>query len=164
MAEGRVRGISETNALPADIFPIRIGALVLENNSVRVADDSLPNHFQTSIEEFTGTISNIVMPGANKASVDIRGKVSALSPFEISGEVTPDPNNLFVNLKIAFTNTDLTPLSPYTEKYVGRPINKGKLTFNQLCSIDQKQLKVENVIALDRFTFGAKNDSPVKQA
>ncbi len=152
--------VQQTNAAASEPFPIRVGALVLENNSIRVADDSLPNHFQTSIEEFTGTIRNIILPGAHKANVDIRGKVSALSPFEISGEVTPDPKNLFVNLKIAFTNTDLTPLSPYTEKFVGRPINKGKLTLDLRYNIEQRALKAENVVAMNHFTFGAKNDSP----
>jgi len=152
--------VKNTNVAPNEPFPIRVNAIVMENNSVRVADDSLPNHFQTSIEEFTGTIRNIIMPGTHKAGVDIHGKVSALSPFEISGEVTPDPKNLFVNLKIAFTNTDLTPLSPYTEKYVGRPINKGKLTLDLRYNIEQRVLKAENIVAFDRFTFGAKNGSP----
>ena len=149
-----------TNAPAAEPFPIRVVALVLENNSVHVADDSLPNRFQTSIEEFSGVIRNIVLPGANKAGVDIHGKVSALSPFEISGEVTPDPKNLFVNLKVAFTNTDLTPLSPFTEKFIGRPINKGKLNLDLRYNIEQRALKAENIVTLDRFTFGAKNDSP----
>lgn len=151
---------SITPNTPNALFPIRIDALVLENNSIRVADDSLPNHFKTSIEEFTGTIRNIVLPGAHKAGVDIRGKVSALSPFEISGEVTPDLKNLFVDLKIAFTNTDLTSLTAYTEKYVGRPLNKGKLTLELRYNIEQRMLKAENIVALDRFTFGAKNGSP----
>ena len=159
-ATNEASSVQTTNVAVNEPFPIRVGALVLENNSIRVADDSLPNHFQTSIEEFTGTIRNVVMPGANKAGVDIRGKVSALSPFEISGEVTPDPKNLFINLKIAFTNTDLTPLSPYMEKFVGRPINKGKLTLDLRYNIEQRVLKAENIVTLDRFTFGAKNNSP----
>jgi hypothetical protein len=148
------------NAEPRAEFPIRVGALVLENNSIRLADDSLPNKFHTSIEEFRGSIRDFVFPGLNKSIVDICGKVSAVAPFEIVGEVTPDPKNLFVNLKVAFTNTDLTPLSPYTEKYVGRPINKGKLTFDLRYNIEQRMLKAQNVVALDKFTFGAKNDSP----
>lgn len=147
-------------AKPRAQFPIRVGALLLENNSIRVADDSLPNKFHTSIEEFSGSVRNFVFPGLDKSIVDIRGKVSAVAPFEIVGLVTPDPKNLFLDLKVAFTNTDLTPLTAYTEKFVGRPINKGKLTFDLRYSIEQRALRAQNIVALDQFTFGAKNDSP----
>jgi hypothetical protein len=168
-----VAAIAVTNIVkpdPLELFPIRIALITLESNSFRLADDSLPRHFETRIEEITGTVRDIVLPGANKAAVDIRGKVSALAPFEIIGEVTPDPKNLFVDLKVAFTNTDLTSLSAYTENYVGRPLNKGKLTMELRYNVADRQLTSQNIIALDHLTLGARNDStnatklPVKLA
>lgn len=155
---------------PLETFPIRIALITLESNSFRLADDSLPRHFETQIGEISGTVRDIVLPGANKAAVDIRGKVSALAPFEIVGEVTPDPKNLFVDLKVAFTNTDLTSLSAYTENFVGRPLNKGKLTMELRYNVAERQLTSQNVIALDHLTLGGRNDStnatrlPVKLA
>jgi hypothetical protein len=92
--------------------------------------------------------------------VDIRGKVSALAPFEIVGTVTPDPKNLFVDLKVAFTNTDLTSLSPYTEKFVGRPLTKGRLTTELRYHIENKDLVAANVIDLDHLTLGGRVESP----
>jgi hypothetical protein len=141
-------------------FPIRVGALVFERCSFRAADDSLLRRFETHVEEFNGGIRDIVLPGLNKASVDIRGKVSSLAPFEITGSVTPDPQNLFVDLKVAFTNTDLTSLSPYMEKFVGRPLTKGKLTSEQRVHIENQTLVAANVIDLAQLTLGARVESP----
>lgn len=149
-----------TNGLRLDQFPIRVGAIVLEHNSFRAADDSLLRRFETHVEDINGSIRDIVLPGINKASVDIRGKVSSLAPFEITGTVTPDLQNLFVDLKIAFTNTDLTSLSPYTEKFVGRPLTKGKLTSEQRIHIENKSLAAANVIDLAQLTLGARVESP----
>ena len=60
--------------------------------------------------------------------------------------VTPDPNNLFVDLKVSFTNTDLTSLSPYTEKFVGRPLTKGKLTTELRYHIENRSLTAANLV------------------
>ena len=148
------------NAAPREPFPIRVGLITLERNSFRVADDSLLRRFESRIEEINGSISNLVLPGLDKASVDIRGKVSALAPFEIVGTVTPDPKNLFVDLKVAFTNTDLTSLSPYTEKFVGRPLTKGRLTTELRYHIENKDLIAANIVGLDHLTLGGRVESP----
>ena len=153
--------VSTTNAVPHEPFPIRVGLITLERNSFRVADDSLLRRFEMNVQEINGSISNIVLPGLDRATVDIRGKVSALAPFEIVGTVTPDPKNLFVDLKVAFTNTDLTPLSPYTEKFVGRPLTKGKLTDTELrYHIENKDIQAANIVGLDHLTLGGRVESP----
>jgi hypothetical protein len=149
-----------TNVVAAAPFPLQIGAVVLERSSFRVADDSLYRSFETRVAEFDASVRDIVLPGLNQAQVDIRGKVSALAPFEIVGRVTPDPQNLFVDLKVAFTNTDLTSLSPYAEKYVGRPLTKGKLTTELTYHIENRQLTASNFINLDQLTLGARVESP----
>jgi uncharacterized protein involved in outer membrane biogenesis len=145
---------------PAELFPIHVGAIVLENNSFRAADDSLLRRFETQVEEINGSIRDITLPGLNKASVDIRGKVTAVAPFEITGSVTPDPNNLFVDLKVTFTNTDLTPLSPYTEKFVGRPLTRGKLTTELVYHIENRNLAGTNIVDLAQLTLGGRVESP----
>lgn len=149
-----------TPAADRELFPIRVGLVTLERNSFRLADDSLLRRLEMRVDEINGSLRDIVLPGLNKARVDLHGKVTALAPFEIVGEVTPDPKNLFVNLKVAFTNTDLTPLSPYLEKYVGRPLTKGKLTTAHQVHVEKGALQVENIVGLDHFTLGGRVASP----
>ena len=46
-----------------------------------------------------------------------------------------------MDLKVAFTNTDLTPFTPYAEKFAGYPLNKGKLTFDVHYRIENRAVK-----------------------
>ena len=151
--------ISSEATPPPTSIPIKIASLVFEKCSFRAADHSLTPHFDTSIEEFNGTIRDLALPGLNKAAVDIRGKVSALAPFEASGQITPDAKNPYVDLKLKLKNDDLTPFTPYAEKYAGHPLNKGKLSFDLSYKIQNRKLEATNIIALDQFTLGARNNS-----
>ncbi len=143
----------------AGSFPLQIGALVFERGSVSAADQSLAAPFRTQIEEFNGSIRDFTFPGRTRATMDLRGKVSALAPFAVTGTFLPDLTNPFVDLKISFTNTDLTPLTPYSEKFAGYPLNKGKLAFLAHYQIENRAVKGENVVGVDQLTFGARNQS-----
>jgi hypothetical protein len=55
---------------------------------------------------------------------------------------------------------DLSPLSPYSGRYAGYGILKGKLAFVLNYHIDRKKLNAENKVFLDQFTFGEAVDSP----
>ena len=149
-----------TNKPKFELFPIHVNAVVLEQNSLRAADDSLLRRFETHVEEINGSIRDITLPGLNKANVDIRGKISSLAPFEITGTVIPDPDNLFADLKVTFTNTDLTPLSPYAEKFAGRPLTKGKLTTDQHHHVENNKLVSTVMVDFAQLTLGGKVESP----
>lgn len=151
-------------------FPIKVGAVVFEKCSFQAANQSLLPRFDTSIEEFNGTIRDLALPGLNKAGVDIHGKVSALAPFAVTGTITPNAKNPYVDLKLSLKNDDLTPFSPYTGKYAGYPLDKGKLSFDLGYHIVDRRLQASNVVVIDQLTFGARNQStnatklPVKLA
>jgi hypothetical protein len=55
---------------------------------------------------------------------------------------------------------DLSPLSPYSGRYAGYGIQKGKLTLSLKYHIDKRKLDSENKVFLDQFTFGDAVDSP----
>ncbi len=162
--------VTQAAATNLNSFPIKIGTLIFEKGSLHAADQSLTPHFNTTIEEFEGSIRDLTWPGLTKATVDIHGKASAQAPFSLTGFITPDQKNPFVDLKITFTNNDLTAYDPYSAKFVGRSLSKGKLTFNLHYNIENRKLKGENSISLEQLTFGARNQStnatqlPVKLA
>ncbi len=144
----------------AELFPIKLGALVFERGSLGAADESLPSRFNTRVEEFSGSIQDITFPGLSRATVDIQGKVTALAPFAVSGTVMPDMKNPFADLTVTFTNTDLTPFTPYSEKFAGYVLNKGKLGFNVHYLVENRQVKGENAVTVDQLSFGARKESP----
>ena len=143
-----------------ELFPMKLGALVFERGSLGAVDESLTPRFSTRIEEFSGSVRDVTFPGVSRATIDLQGKVSALAPFAVTGSLTPDLTNPFVDLKITFTNTDLTPMTPYAEKFAGYPLNKGKLAFEVSYHIENRAVKGQNVVTVDQLTFGAHNNSP----
>jgi hypothetical protein len=65
-----------------------------------------------------------------------------------------------VDLKIDFKDMDLSPLSPYSGRYAGYTIEKGKLSMSLKYLIVKKKLDASNNVFLDQFTFGESVDSP----
>ena len=94
------------------------------------------------------------------ATVDLKGNVDARSPFSVSGKINPLTGNLFADVTVTFTNTELTAFTPYMEKFAGRPLEKGKLSFAVHYLVNNKDLKAENGFFIDQLSAGAKNNSP----
>jgi hypothetical protein len=68
--------------------------------------------------------------------------------------------DLYVDLKVRFKDIDLSPMTPYSGKYVGYTIEKGKLNFDLKYLISKKKLDSQNSIFFDQFNFGEKVESP----
>ena len=155
-----------TNTIPE----ITLGAFVFENASLHFADRSLEPNCTFDVQDASGSVKGISSLVLTPAAVDVKGKVDQFSSFSVTGSLNPMPDKLFVDVSVAFTNAGLTAFSPYTEKYVGRPLEKGKLSLALHYDINQKALNASNFIFIDQLTLGAKNGStnatslPVKLA
>jgi hypothetical protein len=95
-----------------------------------------------------------------KAEVDLSGKIDKVAPLKIAGKINPLTEDAFTDLTIKFDNVDLTTATPYSGKYAGYPIRKGKLFLDLAYKVSEKQLEAENKVAVDQLTFGEKIDSP----
>ncbi|HVO83968.1 MAG TPA: DUF748 domain-containing protein, partial [Syntrophobacteria bacterium] len=66
----------------------------------------------------------------------------------------------YLDLKAGVQDIELEPFTPYSGKYAGYAIEKGKLSFNVDYKIDNRKLKADNQVILDQLTFGDKVESP----
>jgi len=94
------------------------------------------------------------------ADVELRGKLNDYAPLEITGRINPLRDDFFVDLKARITDLDLSPATPYSDKYVGYTIEKGKLSLDVKYSIIGRKLDSQNDIQIDQFTFGDRVESP----
>ena len=67
---------------------------------------------------------------------------------------------LFLDIVADAKEIELSPMSPYSGKYVGYGIEKGKLSFNVKYKLENRKLSAENKIILNQLTFGDKIESP----
>ena len=163
---------SPTNAAPqnapaamasqpaAEAIPVQVSLVRLDRAAFAFADESLQPHASIGIQELSGTLKGLSSALNTTAEVDLAGKVDEQSPFGVVGRINPMASNIFVDLVISNANTQLTPLTPYFEKYVGHPLNKGRLTTLLRYHVEGKELKAENTIDLDHLTLGPRNNSP----
>jgi outer membrane protein OmpA-like peptidoglycan-associated protein len=54
----------------------------------------------------------------------------------------------------------MSPFTPYSVKYVGYGIEKGKLSFNVKYKLENRKLEAQNQIILNQLTFGERVESP----
>lgn len=153
-------GASGASASSAnDPMAIRIGAVDIADGSANFADFSLRPNFATGIEQLNGRIGTLDNQSPRAASVDLSGKVDRYAPVSIEGSLTPfDPLNS-LDIATRFKNVELTTLTPYSGKFAGYRIRKGRLNLDLHYQINQGQLKAENRLLLEDLQLGEKVDS-----
>ena len=134
--------------------PVRIGTVTIQDGTIAFTDKHLLNDFETTFYKLGGRISGLTSEASLLADVDLRGNLENHSPLTITGKINPLREDLFVDLNLSFTDIDLSPMSPYSETYLGYILKQGKLSLDLKYHIENKQLTSENRIAVDQFTFG----------
>ena len=159
---------SATNS--KEVNDISIGKITLQGGKVDFSDYTIKPHYSTQLKDIGGRISALALQKNKSADVELRGKLGSDVPFEIVGKINPSSENFFVDLSAKFRDMDLSPMTPYSGKYMGYTIEKGKLSVEVKYLIVKKKLVSQNKIFFDQFTLGDKVESkdavklPVKLA
>ena len=149
---------AETSGEP--ITPVKIGSVAITNLLARFADLSITPHVVTQLERLTGTIKGLSSDQLAKADVALEGAVDQYAPFKIAGQINPLSEDAYTDLALVLKNFNLTTVSPYSGKYAGYPIKKGKLSLDLVYKISEKTLVGENKVLIDQLTMGEKVESP----
>jgi len=152
--------VSPDSAAPAPAVPVRIDAVTLQGGAVNFSDRFIRPNYSASLAEIGGRVSGLSSEESRLADIDLRGRLENSAPLEIVGKINPLAKDLFLDLKVDFRDMELSPLSPYSGRYAGYGIQKGKLTLNLKYHIEKGKLDSENKVFLDQFTFGDSVDSP----
>jgi len=152
-------------ALPMVIKKIRLDAGRLD-----FADLSIQPHFSAGILDLRGSILGLSSNPSSRAKVDLRGEVDQFSPVSINGEVNVLSAALYTDLTMSFKNIELSIFNPYSGRFAGYNIAKGKLTTDMHYKVVDRKLDAEHHIVIDQLEFGDKTASkdavslPVKLA
>jgi len=151
-----------TKAAPGKDKPlgIHIGAIAINDGSANFADFSLTPNFATAVQQLNGQIGTIDSRQAKPASVDIKGKVDRYAPVTIKGSVNPFDPMAALDIATSFKRVELTTLTPYSGKFAGYRIRKGRLNLDLHYLITNGQLKAENKVVVEQLQLGEKVDSP----
>jgi len=134
--------------------PVSIGSVTIQGGTLAFSDHHLPQQFNSTFHNLGGRVSGLSSEENRFADVDLRGNLENHSPLQITGTINPLRDDLFVDLKIAFSDIELSPVTPYSGTYLGYSVEKGKLFLDLNYHIEKKVLRSENKIFIDQFTFG----------
>lgn len=148
-----------TSDSPDAPFAIRIGGVQITDGSANFSDLSLRPPFITAVQELEGSIGTLDNAQQNAASVNIKGKVDRYAPVSIEGSLTPFDPLQSLDIATRFRQVELTTLSPYSAKFAGYRIRKGRMDLDLHYRIQQGQLNAENKVVLEQLQLGDKVDS-----
>jgi hypothetical protein len=157
-AEGEEKVVSPSKETKAG-RDIRMDAVTLQGGEIDFTDRYIKPTFSGKFMEIGGRISGLSSLESSRADVVLRGKLDGYAPLEITGKINPLKKDLFVDLKADFKNMDLSPISPYSGKYIGYSIQKGKLSLDLKYLINRKKLDSQHRIFIDQLTLGDRVES-----
>ena len=154
---------AETTAAPAAneaTAPkaISIGKINLQEGNINFSDFFIKPNYSANLTSVQGAISEL-KPEA-PGDLDIQARLDNAAPVDIKGKINPLSKELFLDLIADAKEIELSPMTPYSGKYVGYGIEKGKLSFNVKYKVENRKLSAENKIILNQLTFGDKIESP----
>jgi hypothetical protein len=136
-----------------------IKKIVLQAGEANFADLSVTPNFATGIQKLEGSILGLSSKANSRAKVDIHGSVDAFAPVAITGEVNVLGPTLYTDLALSFRNMELSTFNPYSGKFAGYNITKGKLTTELHYKVDGRKLDAQHHIVVDQLEFGDKTAS-----
>jgi len=139
---------------------ITVGAVVFTNAQLNYLDRSLKPGVSLAVSQVNGRISGLSSEDVSRADVNLTGKVDNTAPMEISGKINPLSTNEFTDLKVVFRGIELMPTSPYSGKFLGYRLNKGKLSLDLHYQLAAGKLKGQNLVTVDQLMLGEKVESP----
>ncbi|WP_263264443.1 DUF748 domain-containing protein [Pseudomonas sp. RIT-PI-S] len=145
---------------PSKPLAIKIGGIAFSDGSANFADFSLTPNFATAIQQLNGSIGTLDNSRPLAAQVDVKGRVDRYAPVTIEGKLTPFEPLGSLDIATRFRRVELTTLTPYSGKFAGYRIRKGRLDLDLHYRINKGQLQADNNLVVEQLELGDKVDSP----
>jgi hypothetical protein len=139
--------------------PMSIKKIIIQTGQTDFADLSVKPNFATGIQKLDGSVTGLSSQPKSRAHVDLHGSVDQFAPVSIVGDVNVLSAALFTDLTMSFHNIELSTFNPYSGKFAGYNISKGKLNTDLHYRVDGRKLDAQHHIVVDQLEFGDKTES-----
>jgi uncharacterized protein involved in outer membrane biogenesis len=150
-----------TTEPPAPAPDIQIGEITVTRGQLNYTDNFIKPNYTANITQLEGKVGAFGTAGGGApAELTLLGQLDDNAPVEIGGTINPLAPVAYLDIKAKADGVELTHLSPYSGKYAGYPITKGRLTVDVNYLLDQGKLTADNHIFIDQLTFGDRIEGP----
>lgn len=136
-----------------------IGRVTFWGGTVSFSDRFVKPNYSAVLTDLAGSVSGLSSQADTTADVAVDGRLDQSAPVAITRKVNPLSGNLLLDLKAAVKDVELGTFTPYSGKYLGYDIKKGKLNFDVSYRVENCTLNASNRLVLDQLTFGPKVES-----
>ncbi|WP_243304875.1 DUF748 domain-containing protein [Geothrix oryzisoli] len=147
-------------ATPTGAPDLAIVTFGITGGRLSYIDRSLQPNAALVLSDLEGSYLGLSSRADASSKVDFKGRAGGLAPITITGHAMPLRSDLDTDVILKIQGADLTDFTPYTGKYLGYTVQKGKLVLDSRLRIDHRNLKSENAVKLDQFYLGEKVQSP----
>jgi hypothetical protein len=146
---------------------IVVGPVELKGGTVKFSDFFIKPNYTADLTELSGSLSafSSVAPAAGQppsmADLSIQGVAQSTASLDISGKLNPLVKPLALDITGKVRDLELPPLSPYSVKYAGHGIERGKLSVDVRYEVQPNgMLTASNKLVLHQLTFGDAVQAP----
>ncbi len=137
----------------------RITKVIIADGSANFTDNSVQPTFSTGMQRLNGAITGLSSANDSRAKITLDGSVDNHAPVTITGEANFLAADTYSDVAMNFRNMELTTFNPYSGKFAGYSIAKGKLSTELRYRIQDRKLDAQHHIVVDQLEFGAATDS-----
>ena len=141
-------------------FPVRIDSVLMEKGKVSITNRSLQPSFRLAADSINAKIINIDSKKGDEADLFIDGIIDGDAPFEAKGQVDPFGEDVSHEMEISLKNYNLVHVAPYSAKFFGHTLKKGKLTADIDYSVKKNYVTGKNEILIQQLVLGEEVDGP----
>jgi len=150
---------ASTSPEPATGPIIDMGPITLAGGTVKFSDQFVRPNYSADLSELAGRMgafsSEPTGGQLQLAELELRGKAEGTASLEITGKLNPLVKPLALNIHGKVRDLELSPLTPYSIKYAGHGIERGKMSVDvQYDVTPEGLLTASNKLVLNQLTFG----------
>ncbi len=138
---------------------VNISRVTLKDGFVRFSDYTLSPTYSVKLAAISGEIKGFSTTADSTTQIKLSAKIDKHAPLSISGKAKPFAKDLFIDIKCKLSDFELSSVTPYSGKFIGHTISKGKLMLDLSYKIDKMKLQASNVILADQMTLGRRVES-----
>jgi uncharacterized protein involved in outer membrane biogenesis len=137
-----------------------IGTVRITGGSANFADFWIQPNYAVSLQGLNGTVIGLSSDPKSRAKVALEGKVDRYAPAKIGGEINLLSAALFTDMKVSFQGVDMTSVTPYSGRFAGYKIEKGKLSIDVGYHVENRKLDAKQRFVVDQLQLGERVESP----
>ena len=142
------------NGGTATVPPLAIDTLTIANGRLYFADESQTPTFEAGMADLAGQMTGLSSDAQTRAHLAFSGHVDRYAPVSIEGDANLITDPVAADVHMHFDNLEMTGLSPYSGRFAGYTIRKGKASADLTYHVANHRVNASHHVRLKQFELG----------